>query len=885
MRQEYDYRVHMAIERISKIFTNDHNENFKILYGPGVDDIFINHQLIELKFEEALFEEIRRQGFDRIVFYSPHRSVFFFDSQSESLSRPVNPNTRQNEPNSKALDPGPLNDLKLFQPTLSQDNLNNRNGMGDIFAVRMLDTILRDERDLRSAVVILQSETSLRYFEDQRILAGIVGEWTKLPSTNHNQCLFVFSNSNRTSLIEIASQLPVPEMRNAIIQSAEVNSKVTNIFRIDTPRKKELYDLVRRYQQNYTITINPEEIDLLIKRMEAEDQACRFWQAKLLNVDTLDLENSRKAGWFSANIPNLKSVWERLNELTGLEDVKVRVRELVDWIQILQHRREKDDGIVEMPSLHMIFSGNPGTGKTTVSRMFGEILYEIGYLKKGHLIEVRAGDLIADHIGGTALKTNKVIDSAIDGILFIDEAYSLSEDNRGGFGLEAIETLLLRMENDRHRIVVVAAGYPDLMVRFRKSNPGLERRFPEENILFFEDFSPEDLFTILVGMLKAKDLRISDSFLQPLMDLVHEIYLRKDEHFGNAGEIRNLVEGLDRKRASRIADNELHSTEPLKIEDVPNSYRHLLPNKLTNANEILDELDDLIGLTQVKDFLHKLVLRLEYENLRLSTKTNRISRPKIQHMVFRGNPGTGKTTIARMVGRIFQSMGLLRRGHCVEVTRVDLVAGYVGQTAKKTMDKIEEAFDGILFIDEAYSLTSNYQSDFGQEAIDTLVKAMEDHQNRFVVILAGYPLEINKLLTSNPGLISRFPIQLDFPDFTLEELVTILAKKMDLENYQYDDLVLNKAAEHLREELIRNNRFFGNARTVLNLFETIQNQLAKRVVPLARNSNDKSLIELLNTVIADDVPEPAAYTLTGSPENFNKTVVFRNKENFPNELD
>jgi hypothetical protein len=176
--------------------------------------------------------------------------------------------------------------------------------------------------------------------------------------------------------------------------------------------------------------------------------------------------------------------------------------------------------------------------------MFAEILYEIGYLKRGHLVEARAADLVADHVGGTAIKANSLLDSAIEGVLFLDEAYALSEDERGGFGQEAIETLLMRMENDRHHIVFIAAGYPEKMNRFRQSNPGLERRIPEENVLFFDDFTSQQLSMILFDLLERKNLTVTESFRKVLIDLVGELYRRKDENFGNAGEMRNLVESL-----------------------------------------------------------------------------------------------------------------------------------------------------------------------------------------------------------------------------------------------------------------------------------------------------------------------------------------------------
>lgn len=853
--------MHMAIERIKSIFKTNKGENFHILYGPGVDDIYVNQKLVELKFEEALFEEIRRQGYDRIVFYSPHRSIFFFDAQSENLSRPNFSIEDGEQAAPKLLKPGPLDDLKLFHPTQSDENMNSRRGMGDVFAVRMLDTILRDVSGIRSVVIILQSETSLRYFEDQRTLAGLVGDWTRMPSSNPNLCFFVFSVETLNSLQEIAAQLPVPELRNAIMLDHNTSRTADNVHQIPNPELSELRNLILRHQKRFPLQIINQEFDLLLKRMAIEDQKNRYWQGRLMEVSTFDLETSRQMGWFTANVDHSRSVWERLDSLTGLEKVKERVHELADWLQVLQHRQEEGIEPEEFPVLHMIFSGNPGTGKTTVARMFAEILYELGYLKRGHLVEAKASDLVADHIGGTALKTNSLIDSAMDGVLFIDEAYALTENDRGSFGLEALEILLQRMENDRNRFVVIAAGYPEKMTRFRKANPGLERRFPDENLLFFEDFTSDQLLQIALNMFEKRHLLLSESVQPMLNDLIIEIWKRKDESFGNAGEIRNLVEGIDRRRAVRITVNDLGPDAPITLEDVPTVYQHLLPKSMPDPNQLLAELDDLVGLLEVKDFLRRLVLRLEYENLRYKTKTGTLSRPRLQHMIFRGNPGTGKTTVARLVGRLFNAMGLLRRGQCIEVTRVDLVAGYVGQTAQKTMEKIKESLDGVLFIDEAYTLVNDMSVGFGQEAIDTLVKAMEDYQNRFVVVLAGYPEEINQLLSSNPGMQSRFPVQLDFPDFDLDQLETILVNRMQQENYIFQQEVQEKAREYLKYEQMRQQRFFGNARTVLSLFDQIQTRLAERVVPLAKDATPVNLSILLNTILPQDVPEPQAYLI------------------------
>ncbi|MGP4041179.1 AAA family ATPase [Gracilibacillus sp. D59] len=520
---------------------------------------------------------------------------------------------------------------------------------------------------------------------------------------------------------------------------------------------------------------------------------------------------------------------DELSKMIGLDEVKDYINHYYQYLKYQQKRKEAGFQMVDEQGLNMVITGNPGTGKTTIARLLANIYYRLGLLETNEVIEVNRSQLVGSFMGQSEENTLNYVKKALGGVLFIDEAYNLKREDQTGndYGQAVIDTLVSSMTSKEYanKFAVIIAGYPDEMQHFLWSNQGLRSRFPEGNFIKLPDFSNEELLQIAEDAALQNDYFFTEKARHRFLSLIEKA--RVDESFGNARTVKDLV----LKVIFHIG-----ASHELPLEDNWLAHMRISEEDIAtlddqkDSTEPMEQLEQLIGLDNVKEEVKKLSAFVQIQQKRKSLKLPTV--PVQLHSVFSGNPGTGKTTVAKLFAQILKQCGLLKRGHLVVASRSDLVAGFVGQTAMKTKNKVREALGGVLFIDEAYALYRG-EKDFGKEAIDTLVDEMTKHNENIVIILAGYKNEMERFIASNPGLESRFKKYFQFQDYTKEELLEMVRYHVKEFEYQLNDDVIDYLLKHFEDTTIS-----GNGRFIVNLInEAIQYQALRLDIDTAQIEN------------------------------------------------
>ena len=474
--------------------------------------------------------------------------------------------------------------------------------------------------------------------------------------------------------------------------------------------------------------------------------------------------------------------------------------------------------ILTEESLLVPFFKGPGTGKTTVAKLYGQILADLGLLSKGEVVYKCASDFVGDVLGSSEKITRAIIESAEGCVLVIDGAYALYSGGKGPNGnndpykTAVIDTIVEQVQaKPGADIAVVMLGYKAEMENMlAKVNPGLSRRFQLENAFHFPDFDDGALIRIMMAKAREQEIGLSLAVAKRAVRTLAKA--RAKPNFGNAGAVDNILSQAISRMQVRGDPGDL------TIEDF--AYSGDEPDEST-----LETLfDDLIGCREVRETMAELRHTIVFSKAQGKAAGNSVS----FNYLFLGSPGTGTTTVARRMGKMFEALGLLPGCDTKEAKASDLLTGFVGQAGMDTRELLREARGGVLFIDEAYQLDPTRGGSFMTEAVDELVGALteEEFKGKLLVILAGYDKDMEQMLSGNPGLQSRFSERVHFHDFDANATAELLQMELERKGILLEIGDMNDLCR-LAQRLVE-SKGFGNARDLVTWAGHVVKQVAKR---------------------------------------------------------
>lgn len=553
----------------------------------------------------------------------------------------------------------------------------------------------------------------------------------------------------------------------------------------------------------------------------------------------------------------LDDVLREFDKFVGVEDIKEQIRTIALTVEQARKRggEAAANGSVKQ---HFIFKGNPGTGKTTMARLFAESLSAMGALPSGHLIETDRAGLVSQYIGETPKLVRKAVNDAMGGVLFIDEAYELWHGKDDTYGSEAITTLLTDCENNLGKFVCVIAGYPIEMDGLMQANPGFRRRFSTE--IIFRDYTGPELTQIFRNMAKSGDdaVILGPDVEEQIGKYFDMVYAKRSAKFGNAGEVRNILTQAKGRMKLRIEKLRREGTLSPEQENVLVMADIQGEGGKAALSDILASFDDLIGMQDVKNQIELIAKRVRNNQRRQAAmRPGQPVKVKVDniHVIITGNPGTGKTTVAKRLGQVFKAIGVIPTDRVVIKKSEDILDSMANSAGPNMRKAVEDAMGGVLFIDEAYNLMPVRQPGqvdaTGAQAVEALMTCMSEREGQFVTVMAGYKMEMDEFIrNANPGLQRRFTHHIHIPDYSVDDLIAIYMQQATSYGFRLTDGAKEMLARKVEEMVTAKDEKFGNAGEMIKLFDQTQERQADRLDP---DADDDALF----TIEASDIPYDA----------------------------
>jgi replication-associated recombination protein RarA len=675
-----------------------------------------------------------------------------------------------------------------------------------------------------TAVIVLEKGFLLNMCRENKVMVNFSGflkdQFCRYEDGVRNKLIFVENSEDEEKLSDAYREKGLQDLFSYSLEDRKLLGAAKYI-RILPAGKKECEVLLAKLR-----IIDQKDIDIEQKETIATMLAC--WLREN-NRDMFqlyaDLHKSKEQINFSKlkgviNQTMEKSAQQQMDEMIGMKNLKQEIKEEIEGYPATD--QESADHFMQYPERlagevgggsvchnlnHYVLVGNPGTGKSKVAKIIAKLLQEKGLLPTGQLIKASASDLIAEHVGGTAVKTRTMIEKALGGVLFIDEAYAIKENDQ--FGKQCLATLVDATTDLRGRFVLIMAGYKNEMNELIKENPGMLSRV---KVFELPDYNEEELSQIMA--LLIKEYNYDPEVVEKAQTYVSNLMQNRaiDEKWGNAREIETIVNKALVK--SRIRNK---GQVYLSIDDFsdPEYFSdHFKPKAIT--------LDSLIGLKELKKKVEKLVARAKYHREKDKSYTP-------GHFMFLGNPGTGKTEVAKILANEFYRLGILESPKTVFKSAGDFIKGYIGHSEENVTKVFNSALGGVLVIDEAHQLAEEHS--YGPQVLKTLNPLMENQRHNIVVILAGYSKSMKKLFDVEPGLNDRIKQKLDFQDYNAAELFEIFEVMWEAE---YPDIKVTLEFKpiiiaHFEEIKRLDGAIFGNARYVRNFRDRLFENYIYRV--------------------------------------------------------